>query len=288
MTRAKKVAKALGLRPADYRKALSALRKQIHILENNLRVKDYSFNYAAVPSKAMYKYRQAFMRNDEKRYGEFLDSVEKGTASMHTDALTPYDVITPIVSQRFSWRCNKRKGFSEEERRAMNVTWNSLPDYTCGENALVVDGSGSMYDYSNPMPAAVALSLGIYFAERNKGQFKDSFITFSERPQLVRIKGKDIVDKDMEFDCCVENAELTNFQNMERLYKLAGYKMPEVVFWNVASRNRQQSVTMNQQGVALVSGCTPHLFEMLVGGNLSPYACMMDILNRERYRNIVA
>ena len=93
---------------------------------------------------------------------------------------------------------------------------------------------------------------------------------------------------DMEFDCCVENAELTNFQNMERLYKLAGYKMPEVVFWNVASRNRQQSVTMNQQGVALVSGCTPRLFEMLVGGNLSPYACMMDILNRERYRNIVA
>lgn len=333
VTRAKKVAKALGLRPADYRKALSALRKQIHILENNLRVKDYSFNYAAVPSKAMYKYRQAFMRNDEKRYGEFLDSVEKGTASMHTDALTPYDVITPIVSQRFSWRCNKRKGFSEEERRAMNVTWNSLPDYTCGENALVVvDGSGSMYCERNPLPAAVALSLGIYFAERNKGQFKDSFITFSERPQLVRIKGKDIVDKvtfcesydeiantnieavfrlilnaaqannvpqaempsriyiisDMEFDCCVENAELTNFQNMERLYKLAGYKMPEVVFWNVASRNRQQSVTMNQQGVALVSGCTPRLFEMLVGGNLSPYACMMDILNRERYRNIVA
>ena len=93
---------------------------------------------------------------------------------------------------------------------------------------------------------------------------------------------------DMEFDSCVENAKLTNFQNMERLYKLAGYKMPELVFWNVDSRNRQQPVKKNQQGVALVSGCTPRLFEMLASGNLSPYACMMDILNRDRYKDIVA
>jgi hypothetical protein len=333
VAKAKKVAKALGLRPADYRKALSALRKQIHILENDLRVKDYRFDYAAVPSKAMYKYRRAFMRNDAKRYSDFLNNVEKGIASMHTDVLTPYDVIAPIISKLDSWPYDESKGFSEKERRAMNVTWNSLPDYTCGENALVVvDGSGSMYGYSHPMPAAVAQSLGIYFAERNKGQFKDSFITFSEHPQLVRIKGEDIVDKvafcksfdecantdieavfrlilsaarnnhvpqaempsriyiisDMEFDQCAENAELTNFQKMERLYKLAGYSMPEVVFWNVDSRNRQQPVKKNQQGVALVSGCTPRLFEMLATGNLSPYACMMDVLNRERYRNIVA
>lgn len=333
VAKAKKVAKALGLRPADYRKALSALRKQIHILENDLRVKDYSFDYAAVPSKAMFKYRAAFMRNDAERYSKFLDSVEKGTASMHTDDLLPYDVIAPIISKLDSWPCDEKKDFSEEERRAMNVTWNALPDYTCGENALVVvDGSASMYGYGNPMPATVALSLGIYFAERNRGQFKDSFITFSEHPRLVRIKGEDIVDKvafcksfdecantnieavfrlllkaakkdhvpqaempsriyiisDMEFDQCAENADLTNFQKMERLYRLAGYTMPELVFWNVDSRNRQQPVTMNQQGVALVSGCTPRLFEMLASGNLSPYACMMDILNRERYRDIVA
>jgi hypothetical protein len=92
----------------------------------------------------------------------------------------------------------------------------------------------------------------------------------------------------MEFDCCAENADLTNFQNMERQYAMAGYTMPELVFWNVDSRNTQQPVKKNQQGVALVSGCTPRLFEMLAGGNLSPYACMMEILNRERYKDIVA
>lgn len=328
IAKAKKVAKYLKLRPVEYRKALTALRKRIHILENNLRVKDYTFDYAKVPSKAMYKYRAAFVRNDEARYHEFLNRVEKGEAKMHTGTLTPYEVIAPILTAPWDG-----KQLTCENRKALDVTWNALPDYTCGENALVVvDGSGSMYSYSNPMPAAVALSLGIYFAERNQGQFKDSFITFSMHPQLVRIKGDDIVDKvtfcesynecantdiqavfrlildaakehqvpqaempsriyiisDMEFDSCAENAELTNFQNMERLYKLAGYEMPELVFWNVDSRNRQQPVKKNQQGVALVSGCTPRLFEMLASGNLSPYACMMDILNRDRYKDIVA
>ena len=329
----KKIAKALGLRPAEYRKGLSALRDRIRILENNLRLKDYSFDYAKVPSKAMLKYRAAFLRNDGERYRNFIKDVEKGAQAMHTGTLMPYDVIAPVVDGFDGWHYENSKTFTEEERKALDVTWNALPDYTCGENALaVVDGSGSMYSCGNPVPAAVALSLGIYFAERNRGQFKDCFITFSEHPRLVTIKGRDIVDKvtfcesfnecantdieavfrliletakenntpaeelpsriyiisDMEFDFCAEHAELSNFRNMERLYAKAGYAMPEVVFWNVDSRNRQQPVTQNQQGVALVSGCTPKLFEMMAGGSLSPYNCMMEILNSERYRMIAA
>ena len=45
---------------------------------------------------------------------------------------------------------------------------------------------------------------------------------------------------------------------------------------------------MNEQGVALVSGCTPRLFEMVLGGKLSPYAYMLDILSAPRYRDIAA
>ena len=332
IAKGKKVAKYLKLRPVEYRKALTALRKRIHILENNLRIKEYNFDYAKLPSKAMYKYRAAFLRNDEARYHEFLNKVEKGEAQMHTDSLTPYDIVASVLDNSSRWKPDV-KAANAQERKALDVTWKALPDYTCGENALVVvDGSGSMYGYGNPMPAAVALSLGIYFAERNRGQFQNHFITFSEHPRLVKIKGNDIVDKvmycesynecantnieavfrliltaakihqvpqeempsriyivsDMEFDYCAENASLTNFQNMEQMYRKAGYKLPEVVFWNVDSRNTQQPVTKNQQGVALVSGCTPRLFEMLAGGNLSPYACMMDILNRDRYKDIVA
>ena len=77
---------------------------------------------------------------------------------------------------------------------------------------------------------------------------------------------------DMEFDACAENAETTNFQYARQAFEARGYRLPRVVFWNVASRRLQQPVTSNEQGVALVSGCTPRLFEMVAAGRLSPYA----------------
>ena len=320
---AKKIAKHFGLNDASYRKALVALRAHIRIIENNLREKDYSFDYAKQPSKAMYKYRKAFIRNDGERYSQFLDKVTTGEAKLHASTLMPYEIITPFF----------RRNVSDEERKAINTTWISQEDFGDTENALaVIDGSGSMYGGADPMPATVALSLGIYFAERNKGAFKNHFITFSENPQLVEIKGEDILDKvrychgfnevantniqkvfelildaakknsvpqnelpkklyiisDMEFDYCAEDASLTNFEYAKKLFAEAGYTLPEIVFWNVASRNRQQPVTKNEQGVALVSGCTPRLFSMVASGTMNPYAFMLEVVESERYAKIVA
>ena len=41
----------------------------------------------------------------------------------------------------------------------------------------------------------VALSLGLYTAERCKGPFKDTFITFSERPKIQQVVGEDVYEK---------------------------------------------------------------------------------------------
>ncbi|MBQ7321955.1 MAG: DUF2828 family protein [Clostridia bacterium] len=320
---AKKIARHFGMNDACYRKALVALRAHIRMIENNLREKDYSFDYAKQPSKAMYKYRKAFMRNDGERYSQFLDRVTAGDTKLHARTLMPYEIITPFF----------RGSVSDEERKAINTTWNSLEDFGNTENALaVIDGSGSMYGWGEPIPATVAFSLGIYFAERNKGAFKNHFITFSEHPELIEIKGEDILDKvlychsfnevantnirkvfelildaakrnsvpqdelprklyiisDMEFDCCASDASLTNFEYAKKLFAKAGYTLPEIVFWNVASRNRQQPVTKNEQGVALVSGCSPRLFEMVASGTMNPYAFMLEVVESERYAKIVA
>ena len=321
---AKRIARFLGMDDATYRKMLVKLRERIRIIENNLREKDYSFDYSKQPSKAMYKYRKAFLRNDGERYNDYLNMVSKGEAKLNTGTLAPYDIIAPLFADHVG----------ENERRAMDVTWNAQADFAGDENALVViDGSGSMYYAAQePKPAAVALSLGIYFAERNTGAFKNHFITFSEKPQLVEIKGKDIWEKvnychkynevantniqkvfelilraavknkvpqsempstlyiisDMEFDYCTKGADLTNFEYAKKIFGEAGYRLPRVVFWNVASRTEQQPVTMNEQGVALVSGCSPRIFGMLSSGNLSPMGYMLDILGAERYAPIGA
>jgi len=259
-----------------------------------------------------------------------MTRVATGEAKLHTGTLAPYDIIAPLIG--YSWRPPITE-LPESERHAIDTTWKALEDFTNGENALVVvDGSASMYGGSNPMPFAVAMSLGIYFAERNTGKFKDHFITFSASPRLVRIKGRDIAEKirycmnyneiantniqkvfelilgtalrhklpqsempstlyiisDMEFDICTQDADLPNFEYAKRLFADNGYTLPRVVFWNVDSRNKQQPVTQNEQGVALVSGNVPRIFGMLKSGTLSPYAFMMDVLGSDRYAKIAA
>lgn len=320
---AKRIARGLGMRDAEYRRMLSELRQYLSILENRLRTRDYTFSYEAQPSKALAKYRKAFLANDGERYRAFLERVSTGESVMHTGTLTPYDIIAPFFSREVT----------AEERRAIDVTWNAQEDFTCGENALVVaDGSGSMYWGSNPTPAAVAQSLAIYYAERNHGAFHNHFITFSMSPQLVEIKGADIREKvdycaaydecgntnlqavfelilnaavkhslpqselpaklyiisDMEFDVYMEESSMTNFEYARSLYQAHGYALPDVVFWNVDSRTRQQPVTKNEQGVALISGSTAKIFELLRSGLTDPYAFMLSVLSSDRYAAIAA
>ena len=332
---AKRIARHFGMNDASYRKTLVALRAHIRIIENNLREKDYSFDYSKQPSKAMYKYRKAFLRNDTERYGSFINQVSSGTVKLHANTLAPYELVEPYIHDNWYTRDSRSfmRAVSEEEKNVLNATWASLPDFGCEENAIaVVDTSGSMYWDVKPKPAAVALSLGLYFAEHNKGLYKNHFIEFSARPQLIEIKGETFADRlryvasfnevantnlervfqlildsavqnhvpaselpakliiisDMEFDRCVCGSGVTNFQCAKEKFEAHGYKLPDVVFWNVASRNRQQPVTMNEQGVALVSGCTPRLFEMVASGTMNPYAFMLEVVESERYAKIVA
>ncbi len=331
---AKRLAKAFGLSERDYRKALVKLRARIRIIENNLRERDYTFDYAKQPSKAMFKYRRAFLRNDGERYGAFMERVQKGEAKLHTGTLLPYEIVEPCLYTGGWWNDHcYMLPMSDEEKLALNATWAALEDFATDENALaIVDTSGSMYCQNSPLPAAVALSLGLYFAERAKGPYRNHFIEFSAHPELIEIKGETFADRlryiasfneiantnleavfdlildaavdnkvpqselpaklyiisDMEFDACVSGAKLTNLENAKRKFARYGYRLPQLVFWNVASRNQQQPVTINDRGVALVSGCSPRIFSMAMEGELDPYAFMLSVIGTERYAPIAA
>ncbi len=331
---AKKIAKALGLNEESYRKALTALRARLRILENNLRQRDYSFSYEKQPSRALFKYRKAFLRNDRERYGRFLEEVCRGEKILHAENVAPYELVEPyLITDRRGWKKCFMQSVTPDEKQALNAAWASLPDYGSKENALaVIDTSGSMYGGGKPLPAAVALSLGLYFAEHSTGPFRNCFIEFSARPRLIPIKGDTFADRlryaasfneiantnleavwdllldaalkkhasqkelpaklilisDMEFDRCVDHASEINFQNAKKKFAAHGYTLPQIVFWNVASRRCQQPVTENEQGVILVSGATLRIFSMIAGGFLTPYAFMTEVLDSERYAKIVA
>ena len=201
---ARLIAKSLGMNWKDYRKTLSILRGKLSLLENYMSGKDYTFDYSKQPSQAMRRHIKAFTTRDNERYTKFLESVNSGQSELKTGTLMPYEIIMPF--------CNGSK-FTVEELKALNTTWNAQEDYTNGENAIVVaDVSGSMFG----QPMAVAVSLAIYFAERNKGAFAKHFITFSNEPNLVKILGGDIYHK-VSFCMSADWGMNTNIQKVFEL-----------------------------------------------------------------------
>ena len=186
----------------------------------------------------------------------------------------------------------------------------------------------SMWGHTGSAPMNVAISLGLYCAERAKGPFANHYISFSSRPQLIETSGIDFVDKvqriystnlcentnieatfdmlletaiqnncaqsdlpkkiiiisDMEFDCQTSHYGRetgTLMENIALKWNRHGYKMPELVFWNVNAR--QDNIPMKvQNGVTFVSGFSPVLFEQIMK-NKSAIDLILDKLDSERY-----
>ena len=75
-----------------------------------------------------------------------------------------------------------------------DAQWASLPNYIGDASVMpLVDVSGSMScpvgGNANLQCIDVALSLGLYCADKNTGVFKDTFLTFSAKPKAQVVKG---------------------------------------------------------------------------------------------------
>lgn len=184
-----------GLTPRKYRKGLSALRNAISLVETAMSQNKWGkIQYDKIPSQASRIYSGAFRKHDEERYKGFIEQVHSGEKKINASTLYPYDIVKKMREG------NRYYGpvLTEDEKRTYDALWKSLPNYLGeGENAIaVVDTSGSMtHGYGSVAPIDVALSLGIYFAERNTGPFIGSFITFSNEPRMQKIQGTDIYSK---------------------------------------------------------------------------------------------
>ena len=169
----------LGLTPKEYRKMLVELSNTV---EQLMCSKSWdAIEYSKLPSKAMSDYMKAFTKRDKERFEAYLTSVKSGEAKINAGAVYPYDITK-----------NMKYGNSS----GADVQWNALPNYLEGnkERLLpVVDVSGSMEcsagGSKNVTCMDVSVSLGLYISERNVGQFKDAFVTFSSRPELQYLSG---------------------------------------------------------------------------------------------------
>lgn len=167
---------AFGWSPKFYRKRLVELTK---VVETAMCAKKWdTINFEHVPSLAMSRYMTAFHKNAEASFLAYKNKLVKGEAKINAAAVYPYDIIKSLRAGGNSDVCNKQ--------------WDSLPDYMDDQNILpMVDVSGSMMSAVNQSVTCmdVAVSLGLYCADKNKGAFKDMFLTFSNSPEILELKG---------------------------------------------------------------------------------------------------
>lgn len=176
---AAKLRKIFGWSPKFYRKTLVGLT---NVVEQKMCSNEWTeIDYSKLPSVASARYQKAFGRHDSEGYGKYITSLEKGDVKINAGAVYPYDIV------KSSYYGNSL---------VANKQWEALPNYMEGNNVRIlplIDVSGSM-----TCPAGgnrslscmdVAISLGLYVAEKNNSVLKNCFITFEETPRVCKVSG---------------------------------------------------------------------------------------------------
>jgi len=257
----------------------------------------------------MRKYRNSYDRHDRNdRFKNWkLDDTKASVSASY-----PHDVIKLICRPDWMNDFLDDADFDLAEKQ-----WRNLPEYIKeGENILpMIDVSGSM----TGLPMLIAISLGLYLSEHNKGSFNDTFLTFSGSPELIRLEGASLKERvarivradwgmntdfekayraildnavsfnvpqsamptmllvlsDMQFDDSqrrhdwrdqdIDEPQPVHFENMKELFKVAGYEMPKIVFWNLSASVCEGSpARLDDTDVAMVSGFNPILMKAIL------------------------
>lgn len=316
---AKLITKGLNWHAKKYRKTLSILRRKIDVLEVKMSHNEWDqIKYSTVPSVAMNRLSNAFHKHDDKRFSAYMSRVKSGDETIHAGTLYPYDIIEKMLYR--SEECHL--DVLEEQWKAMpdyvkNNTRNTLVMadvsgsmygrpmataiglaiyfaqrtqghfrhhyMTFSESPqLLKVTKGSLYDQVNMVLHSdwgmstnfeKALSMLLKIGIKNN-------LPQSEMPESL------IVVSDMQFNesSKQENCDWTFYEKMKHMYESEGYKIPEIIFWNVHSLTNVFQVTEAYEGVKLASGQSASVFEAIMNSKAyTPYDFMMEVLSQKRY-----
>ncbi len=268
---------------------------------------------------------KAFSKHDKDRFGAYLTSLEKGETKINTGAVYPYDIIKNMKygnsrGADAQWLSLPNYMEGNEERLLPLVDVSSSMDRPIGDNPNlnVLDIAISLGLYicernegpyknafvtfhSSPQLITVSGSLTERYNQMAQSPWGGSTnlqgafrcilqkavqgnVPASEMPTIF------IILSDMEFNSADGRWSDTAQQMIEREFAKAGYVMPKIVYWNLASRgDKNKPVHFDKAGTALVSGFSPSLLTSVLGGkDTTPYAMMMEVIDSARYSQVTA
>lgn len=313
-------AKKLGYSVYDFKRKLRALRKYLDIVEIKMSARRWAeIDYSAVPSNAMMKHRQAFWKHDEDGMKKFIESLEKGETKINASTLYPYDLVEKVFGNRAWGYLFNEDPIIEAQWKALP---NYVEPGT--NAIVIADTSGSMTGRPMNSAIGLAIyfaerNIGPYqnlymsFNDRStvheiKGatlaqkiasinmsdwggstNLEAAFMHILDIAVKNKIPASEMVKSivvitDMEINPYNVDGDWTFYDEMKTRYYQHGYEIPNVVFWNVNSRNDTYLADSTRKGVQLVSGQSVSTFKNLIGSiGMTPVEMMLKVLNDGRY-----
>ena len=203
----------LEIEPKKYRQILSTLRSYLNVVEVKTCAGCWQeIDYNEVPSKANLKYQDAFLRHDETRRREFLSKALAGDESVKVNmgVAFPHEIV-----HKYGHR------FGRKYDQSLEAYWKNLKPCVGLQDTIVVrDGSGSMWSTignTSIHALEVSTALAIYCSQFLRGAFKDKFITFSSKAQLVDLSSCGSLDSKLRKTEDYDDCSNTNIENVFNL-----------------------------------------------------------------------
>ncbi|KAL3687731.1 hypothetical protein R1sor_014040 [Riccia sorocarpa] len=305
------------------KEVLAPLRKALDLPEIYMSAQKWGeLNYKRVPSVAMKRYKEIFLKHDEERFNKYLEDVKAGKAKIAAGALLPHEVLKSVVED------SDPQAVEVSELQWARMVEDLKTKGSMSNCLAVCDVSGSM----DGIPMDVCIALGLLLSELVEEPWKNHVITFSQSPQIHAVKGSTLKERytsvqnmdwgmntdfqkvfdlilqmakknnlsqekmvkrlfvfsDMEFDQASANPWETDYQAISRKYAEAKYTPPEVVFWNLRDSG-STPVLKTQPGCALVSGYSKNILKIFLqkDGEINPLLVMKQALEGEEYSKLV-
>lgn len=178
---ANKLRKEFKMTPKEYRKFLVENTQVVENLMCENKFKEIEFR--TVPSLAMARYTNAFQKNAPEQFEKYKEALATNKEKAKTGTLYPYDVL---------------KTLKNGDEKMAGFQWRDLPTFIADCNILpLVDVSGSMDQSIGKSVTAmdVSISMGMYIAERQNGDFKNMILTFESKPSFVDLNKAKTLDE---------------------------------------------------------------------------------------------
>lgn len=299
---AKIIKSHLGLTNKEYRHQILSISETVE-----QKVSQGNFDdiiYSQVPSLAMKRHLRTFLKFNNQRFNLYLEDVNNKKDKINTSVLYPYEILNRIRRILDELRYENDTKSLEEELNGLNTMWENLPDFFTTQKTIlpIIDVSGSMQTEvrRNVEAIDVAVSLGIYCAERNKNDFKDIWVNFSTEPDFLKLKGSNVTEKyqsldfqnwgmttnlekvfekllnfstksedfpeyiliisDMQFNEAID--EKSTLESIKVKFKERNVKIPKLVFWQVNVIPEAFPLTKNEDGSVIISGFSPSIIKL--------------------------